>query len=46
MTAALSSLTVARAESIPYTQADEAHRLMTEAFARLMSLLASLHADD
>lgn len=34
------------AETIPYPHADEAHRLMTEAFSRLLTLLESLHADD
>lgn len=46
MNVALSSSSIARAEAIPYTNADEAHRLMTEAFARLLALLESLHADD
>jgi uncharacterized protein (TIGR03083 family) len=36
----------ASAESIPYTNADEAHRLLTEAFARLMILLDSLAPED
>ena len=46
MNAVLSPSTIASAESIPYTNADEAHRLLTEAFGRLLKLLASLHADD
>ncbi len=37
---------IASAERIPYTNADEAHRLMTEAFARFMTLIESLRADD
>jgi uncharacterized protein (TIGR03083 family) len=45
MTALSLSKTV-HAETISYTNADEAHRLMTEAFARLLTLLESLHADD
>jgi uncharacterized protein (TIGR03083 family) len=43
---AVSLSTVARAEAIPYPNADEAHRLTTDAFERLLQLLASLHADD
>ncbi len=38
--------TVARAEAISSVNADDAHRLMTEAFTRLLTLLESLHADD
>ena len=38
--------TPARAESIPAVNADEAHRLMTEALERLLRLLESLDADD
>ena len=34
------------AESIPYTNGDEAHRLLTDAFDRLLSLLESLAPDD
>lgn len=34
------------AEGIPCPQADEAHRLLTDAFARLLRLLESLHPDD
>jgi len=45
MTALSLSKTV-HADSIPAVHADEAHRLMTEAFARLLNLLESLHADD
>lgn len=45
MTALSLSKTV-NAETIPYTNADEAHRLMTEAFSRLLTLLESLNADD
>ena len=36
----------ASAESIPYTHADEAHRLLTDAFDRLLTLLESLALDD
>ncbi|GAB4463417.1 MAG: hypothetical protein Kow0070_23880 [Anaerolineales bacterium] len=36
----------ASAESIPYVNADEAHRLLTDALERLLRLLASLSADD
>lgn len=46
MNAAISPSTIAHAESIPTVNADEAHRLMTEAFERLLKLLASLHPDD
>ncbi len=46
MHSALSLSNVVSAERIPYTNADEAQRLMTEAFERLLSLLESLHADD
>lgn len=46
MTALSLPQTIARAEAIPYTNADEAHRLMTDAFERLLRLLESLHADD
>ena len=46
MTAILSTSNIARAETIPTINADEAHRLMTEAFERLLHLLESLHADD
>lgn len=45
MTALSLSKTV-HADSISAVHADEAHRLMTEAFARLLTLLESLHADD
>lgn len=45
MTALSLSKTV-HADSIPSVHADEAHRLMTEAFSRLLTLLESLHADD
>jgi len=46
MTAASIPLTIPRAEAIPSVNADEAHRLMTESFERLIRLLESLHADD
>ncbi len=46
MNAAISPSTLANAESIPYTHADEAHRLMTTALSRFMTLIESLHADD
>ncbi len=36
----------ASAESIPPTHADEAHRLLTDAFACFLRLIESLHADD
>ena len=45
MTALSLSKTV-NAETIPYTNADEAHRLMTTALSRFMTLIESLHADD
>ncbi|MEW5939289.1 MAG: maleylpyruvate isomerase N-terminal domain-containing protein, partial [Chloroflexota bacterium] len=38
--------TIARAESIPYVNADEAHRLMSDALSRLLALLESLPPDD
>ncbi len=46
MNAVLSPSTIASAESIPYTHADEAHRLLTTALSRFLALLESLHADD
>ena len=46
MTALSLSQTVARAENISTVNADEAQRLTTEAFERLLQLLASLHPDD
>ena len=46
MNAAISPSTLANAESIPYTHADEAHCLMTTALSRFMTLIESLHADD
>ena len=46
MTALSLSQTVARAENISTVNADEAQRLTTEAFDRLLQLLASLHPDD
>ena len=46
MNAAVSPSTIASAESIPYTNADEAHRLMTTALSRFLTLIESLHADD
>lgn len=46
MNAVLSPSTIASAESIPYTNADEAHRLLTTALSRFLTLLESLHADD
>jgi uncharacterized protein (TIGR03083 family) len=46
MNAVLSPSTIASAESIPYTNADEAHRLLTTALSRFLTLVESLHADD
>ena len=46
MNAAISPSTIANAESIPYTHADEAHRLLTTALSRFLTLLESLRADD
>ncbi len=46
MNAVLSPSTIANAESIPYTNADEAHRLLTTALSRFLTLIKSLHADD
>ena len=46
MNVAISPATIASAERIPYTDADEAHRLMTTAFDRFMRLIESLHLDD
>ncbi len=46
MTTTISHLQIAKAEAIQTVNADEAHRLSTEAFARLLTLLESLHADD
>lgn len=46
MNAVLSPSTLANAESIPYTNADEAHRLLTTALSRFMTLIESLHVDD
>lgn len=46
MNAAISPSILAKAESIPYTHADEAHRLLTTALSRFMTLVESLHADD
>ena len=46
MNAAISPSTIAFAESIPYTNADEAHRLMITALSRFLNLIESLHADD
>lgn len=46
MNAVLSSSPLAFAESIPYTNADEAHRLMTTALSRFLTLIESLHAND
>ncbi|MBI5933093.1 MAG: maleylpyruvate isomerase family mycothiol-dependent enzyme [Chloroflexi bacterium] len=40
------SVTRTRAEAIPYPNADEAHRLTSDAFERLLRLLESLHMDD
>ncbi len=45
MTALALSKTV-HAESIPSVNADEAHRLLTTALSRFLTLLESLHADD
>lgn len=46
MTTAISASTIASAEAIPYTNADEAHRLLTTALSRFLTLIESLHADD
>ena len=46
MNAVLSPSTIANAEAIPYTHADEAHRLLTTALSRFLTLIESLHADD
>ena len=46
MNAVISPSTIASAESIPYTNADEAHRLLTTALSRFLTLIESLHADD
>ncbi len=46
MNAAISPSTIAFAESIPYTNADEAHRLLITALSRFLNLIESLHADD
>ncbi len=46
MTALSIPQTINRAEAIQSVNADEAHRLLTEAFSRLLTLLESLHADD
>jgi len=46
MNASISLSTIANADSISYTHADEAHRLMTTALSRFLTLLESLHADD
>ena len=46
MNAVLSPSTIAAAESIPYTNADEAHRLLTTALSHFLTLIESLDADD
>jgi uncharacterized protein (TIGR03083 family) len=46
MSVAIPTPAIASAERILYTNADEAHRLMTEAFARFMTLIESLHPDN
>ncbi|MEW5830399.1 MAG: maleylpyruvate isomerase family mycothiol-dependent enzyme [Chloroflexota bacterium] len=46
MNVAVSPSTFASAKRIPYTHADEAHRLMAEAFARFVTLIQSLGPDD
>lgn len=46
MNAVITDSTPARAESILYVNADEAHRLMTDALSRLLNLLESLAPDD
>ena len=46
MTISISQSSIAQAERIQVVNADEAHRLMTDAFERLLRLLESLHADD
>jgi hypothetical protein len=39
MNAVISTSTIASAELIPYTNADEAHRLMTTALSRVLKLI-------
>ncbi len=46
MIAAVSTSTIASAERIPYTDADEAHGLMATAFDRFMRLIESLNPED
>jgi uncharacterized protein (TIGR03083 family) len=46
MNAVLSPSTIASAESIPCTNSDEAHRLLTTALSRFLNLIESLQADD
>lgn len=46
MTAATTYSTIAFAESIPYTNAEEAQRLLTTAFDRFLQLLESLNPED
>ncbi len=46
MNVAISASTIASAEAIPYTNADEAHRLLTTALSRFLTLIESLNADD
>ena len=46
MNAVFSPATLANAESIPYTHADEAHRLLTTALSRFITLIESLYAHD
>ena len=46
MNAAISPVTITSAENIPYTHADEAHRLMTAALSRFMNLIESLAPED
>jgi uncharacterized protein (TIGR03083 family) len=46
MNAVISTSTIASAELIPYTNADEAHRLMTTALSRFLNLIESLDPED
>jgi len=46
MTAVISPSTIASAENIPYTNADEAHTLLQTSFERFMHLIESLDPED
>lgn len=46
MSAVITSSTIASAEDIPYTHAEEAHRLLHTSFERLLHLLESLDPED